>query len=758
MPAEREPGEEESIVDKEQQRADYQRLCTTLKGYRDKAIDGRRTSGIEADWLGDEEYYEGIDDSNRGEKLIKPTSPDGTIRIAKKSAVSATRSTVFVELTRPYVDAAAARVSDMLLPTDDRNWSIIPTPVPDLIKQLENTSPVTGQDGQPVMVQGDMVEQNGQTVQMARPMTVADQAQKAISDAKAACEKAQAQIDDWLTECDYLDECRSVIDDAARIGVGILKGPIPKRMRKKAVIKALQFVGIEIKESLNPVSVRVSAWNFYPDPDCGDDIQRGKYVFERDDITGRELSELKGTAGYIDEAIDEVLEEGPKDSIIKGSPKKEGDRRIDSELYQIWYFHGYLSANELDTLGARDCGCEGNQQYPVICTMVNDRIIKAAVSPLDSGEFPYDVFVWQKRSGHWAGRGVARQMRTDQDGVNAAVRNLMDNAGLSGGPMWAVNRSKLIPIDGKWELRARKGFYTRNDEDVQNIRDALTFFNVPSMQVELLNITEFWKRSAEDATGLPMLLQGQLGQSPDTVGGMTMLNNNATTVLRRIAKTYDSRITDRHLSRYYEWLLIHGEDDSAKGDFTIKARGSSALIERDAQSQFLMQMLTASLNPRFKLDPAKIMAKVLKSQRFDAEDVEMSDEEYEATQQAQPDPRLAVAQMKEEGVNQRFAAELQAKQQADAMEYAFRQWEKQIDATLQAAELDGEKDLLREELKTRIFDTTAKLKTQWQLSMASMAQANDHETAKHLVDLQKGAASPATEPVLRAPDGQSFQR
>ena len=40
---------------------------------------------------------------------------------------------------------------------------------------------------------------------------------------------------------------------------------------------------------------------------------------------------------------------------------------------------------------------------------------------------------------------------------------------------------------------------------------------------------------AEDITGLPLIMQGS-GSAPDTVGGMQMVNNNASTVLRRIAR------------------------------------------------------------------------------------------------------------------------------------------------------------------------------------------------------------------------------
>jgi hypothetical protein len=47
-------------------------------------------------------------------------------------------------------------------------------------------------------------------------------------------------------------------------------------------------------------------------------------------------------------------------------------------------------------------------------TMVNNRVIKAALNPLDSGDFPYDVLPWQRKSGMPWGNGVARQGRTPQ--------------------------------------------------------------------------------------------------------------------------------------------------------------------------------------------------------------------------------------------------------------------------------------------------------------------------------------------------------
>lgn len=755
---------------------EYGNLCNKLVALRKEAINGRASSGVEQIWLEDEEQYEGIDNVNRAERMLKATSPDGTIRLQQESQEAQTRSTVFVEITRPYVDAAAARVADMLLPTDDRNYLMEPTPLPDLVRNMLAGTQVKDAAGNPVWQQdigpdGNPVMQpklgsNGEPIvgedgnplmdPAVRPHTVADEAKRVLAEAKASCEKAQTQIDDWLTECAYLDECRQVIDDSARIGTGILKGPFPKKFKRRAVVKSMQGAGIIINELHQPISRRIDCWNFYPDPACGEDIQRGAYTFERDDITGRQLSDLKGVEGYIDAAIDAVLAEGPI-SRVTGTSKRGDNPRSDADLYEIWYFHGYLSARELDIMGT-EYATKGEGEddgeaepmdmdsaiYPVIATIVNDKIIRASLSILDTGEFPYDVMVWQRRAGHWTGTGVARQMRTEQRGVNAAVRNLMDNAGLSGGPQVIIHRAKIRPVNGRWELTPRKVWETVEDEDVSNVRDAIQFVNIQSLQSDLMAIIEFWMRRAEDVTGLPMLLQGQLGRAPDTVGGMTMLNNNAAGVLRRLARYFDARVTSRHIGRYYEFLLIYGEDDSAKGDFTIKARGSSALVERDSQSQLLTQMIGVSKDPSYGIHPKRLVANILKAQRISVEDVEYSDEEYaEAMKNAGQNPQVAITQVKEQGANQRLQATLQDNERGRQIDIAFRQWEKQVDALLAQAEMQSEEQQNDNGIKAQLAAVHQKLRTTIALAMNNQAGQ---------------VMEPPIEPPGRAPAGQSFAR
>lgn len=795
---------------------DYAALCATITGLRDEAIRARQDSGIEQIWTEDREHYDGIDDANRGEKLLKPATSDG--RPTKERKKKNTRSTVFLNITARYVNSAAAYVCDKLFRSDVSNYGLRPTPKPDLVNAMDDTSPAIGPDGQaivkpvldgngeqqmqPHMVNGQpmMDEATGQPVMIPAmaQATKGDLAKQIMEKAKTAAEKAKTQIDDWLNECGINGQSRQVVVDAAMLGTGVLKGPFPEMSKSSAVLQQDGMTQLVIEEKLVPKSRRISAWNLYPDPSCGTDIHRGKYIFEEDEINARLLGDLKKDPSYLADAIDKVLEEGPTHALTGTSKRNRSQKKHDREIFQIWYFHGYISAEDLEacgyefgdeaaqeeqeepglldsmplgegevveggeymgeTLGQADldsvasdavaveCECQPDrkEQYPCIVVMVNNTIIKATISPFDSGRFPYNIMRWQYRDDHWAGLGVARQMRTSQEGVNAGVRMLHDNAGVSGAPVLIFDRKKIVPADGNWTIGPHKVYYTTDEYDGVNIRDAITWILTPSMQVEMMNIIQFWMKMAEEETGMPMLLQGQSGNIEHTYGEAQILNNNGSAMLRRVTNIYDDDVTKPHVSGYYEWLLIHHEDDSLKGDFKIDALASSVLIERDAHSQLLMQMLGLSLNPAYEADPSLVFKEFLLSQRFDAEKLAMSEEKKKemASRQPPPPPQLLAAQVREEGANQRKQMEIQAEAQQAEMDRALEQWKKNIDAHLESARLGGDQSMNADNLKVSLARETMKLRAQINLAM------NGGRAPQ--------VAAPAMEPPGRAPNGMAF--
>lgn len=792
----------------------------SLARKRDEAINGRKNSGIEDEWAAAEDAYQGIDSATQSGRG-KPSSHAGGFVNSRVDASNQTRSTVVLNITRPYVDAAAARVGDMLLPTDDTPWSIKPTPMPSgipaaLEQQAGPAAPVAMPGGQPEQMtgqptampmpgmppQGMPAPQQGMPGQEQGAMPgmppmpqkpVASAAQEWMAKieaehakAKEAAEGATRQIEDWLVQSQWHAEVRKLIEDCARLGTGVLKGPTPRKIKSRMVRNGEAGMELVIEEAIAPESRAVSPWHLYPDPACGECIQDGSYVWEEDTITAKALRDLKGLPGYLGDQIDKVIEQGP-DADGRDPSHSYADARVsDGDLYRIWYFHGTAEREDLEAAGV-ELPEEGDVSAPCLVTMVNDVVIKAALSPLDSGDFPYDVMPWQRKDGQPWGTGVAMQINTPQRMLTAAARNLMDNAGLSAGPQIVLRREAIRPADGKWEITPRKIWWVEDGADVQAVNQAFMVVNIPTLQQELNNIIQFAMKMAEDVTGLPMLMQGQANAKvPDTVGGMQLLNNNASTVLRRIARLFDDKVTEPHIRRYYEWLMMYGEDDSIKGDFQIDARGSTALIDRDLQNQSIMQMGALVNNPAFGIDPEKWFAEALKAQRLDPKRFQMDDEKRAAMaqQQAPTAPQIEVAKIRAEAEAQKTMALLQAEAQRVQVEIQADMQKAQMQnaAAVQKMQLDTDRDTVYVQAQAQRDQTMAEAKMQElaiKRELAMLEYANKREmtleqvkaklaetamklqTTKELAGVKAAAdqmPTPPIEPVGRAPAGESFQK
>lgn len=590
----------------------------TLLSKRREAIAGRAGSGIEEEWTEDEEHYQGIDDANRNFQNANQLyrSRKTAIIGGQTRQQGPARSVVFLNITRPYTDAASARVADMLLPTDDRAWEIKPTPLPRLSgQQLTMLAQAMGATD-PAAVHTQMAAQAGQ--------------------AKEAAERMQQAIEDPLVESNWHGEVRQVIEDSARIGSGVLKGPFPitrtaRMTRKDPATGLTEFIKVD---EIKPGSKRIDVWNFFPDPACGENLHNGSYTWERENIGPRQIKEMLADPSYETAELLAVLREGP----ARTREGTEAVYRPGENEFEMWIFYGHCAREHLARMGVELE--EGDEdRVPTMAVMINDRLVKVVLSPQEDGEFPYDVLAWQRRPGMPWGVGISRQVRTAQRMLNGAARAMMDNNGLSAAPQVVIGNG-VTPEDGVWSLRPGKIWRAEANADVSDVRGAFNAFTVPSAQVTLMNTIQFALKMAEDTTGMPAMLQGIRGDAPNTLGGMQMQNNNATSVLRRLAKRFDDYMTRPHIQRYFDWMMTYSDDESIKGDFQIDVRASSALVERDAQQQFLMTLLQVSANPIYELDPAKLAAELCKGQRLDPTNFQYTDEQKAQRAQQGQDPTV----------------------------------------------------------------------------------------------------------------------
>lgn len=691
---------------------DYERVRAVLEAtvnqrIRDARI-ARESSGIEEIWAEDEDQYNGFDSLNGpAGQLVKTRDA-----AAKRTKVS-NQSRVFLNITKPKTDIATARVQEMLLPHDDKPWDVSPTPMPEM-DEAENL---------PKAVQVELGD--------GTKAPAADVAALLKDRAAVKATKMADWIEDKFVEGSVYAEMRKVIRDAARLGSGVLKGPIRtmKTTRKWSVQNDLAV--LQIDRVLSYTSKRIRVQDFYPAPDCGDSIHDGSYCVERDYLTARKLRDLAEDPEYDQAAIALALQEGPR-RMTRGRNERRmdtpGDTFIDAELFEIYYYYGDISPTDLILLGL-DNGVEPGKTrlteeelikpaIPSVVTILNGRAVKAIINPDETGEFPYDIFPWEPVDGQPWGRGVPRKIGTAQRGLNAAVRALLDNAGLSKGPLVVMADGVVEPVDSNYTIEGRKLFRFKPSELINDVQKAFASFDIPSMQKDLSAIISFWLEMADQLSNLPLLLQGiaQAGTSPDTLGGMKLLLNSSTAPLRVIAKLFDDCLVVPHLRRYYNAGMQDPNcPKEAKGDQQIKAKGASVLVQREEGIEFLAMLFPVKDDPKLRISPAKLLREMARARGFNIQSIQYTDDEWKVeeermSQQGAPqDPRIRAAELRNEGLQQQLqqrSQDAEAERQARASDaQAQREHEERlsaVDERIQMMRLSGEENISLADIKAML--------------------------------------------------------
>lgn len=714
----------EEVQRKKQER--IQMFGSGMAKQRDDWVRDRYSYGVDKRWIEDQDQYDNKDNVNKAASQMMTSVEQGypvTTQMAKPH-----RSTVYIGLTRQKTNAAEARVADILLPTDDRNWGIKPTPNPVIAgMSKDEQAAVEPESGQPV------------TMPDGSPARKKDVARAIMQIATKKAEAMQNEIDDQLVQCDYNGELRKVIHDAAVLGTGVAKGPIVMNRTRKAWQSYTDAQGhtvqqIQIMDELSPATFRVDPRNVWPDPGCGENIHDGKGVYERKQITSKQVRELAKQPGYMKDALRKVLEEGPRKSATFQELKDEDQRSIARDTYELWEYWGEVDHEDLEACGVDVGEKDALRTISACVVMINNTVVKAFLNPLEGGDLPYDFFIWEKVSSSCWGYGIPHLMRAQQKVLNAAWRQMMDNAGVSSGPQIVIKPSVIQPADKQWQLSARKIWYATDDLD--DVSKAFATFEFNSHQTELAGIIKMATELADQETGVPTIMQGEKGNAPDTVGGMQMLMNNANVVLRRLVKQFDDSVTRPHIRRYYDYNMLYNENEEVKGDFQIDARGSSALLIRDIQNQAFLNLLAAGANPVYGmyLDTQKLFEKALQAQHIDPAEVFKPEEEIEkikeqqkqaAAQGPQPNPALQVAQLRAQAEMQNTQAqmqgdmqELQVRQQIAAHEGEIELAKLQMTREIEMLKMSNTQNISLETIKAKLADTAMRERSKKELFAA----------------------------------------
>lgn len=547
-------------------------------------------------------------------------------------------SKVFVPLTRRVCNILEARLSDLLFPTDDRNFVVSASPKPELqdglslARKLKPDAPVNAGGG--LTLTAEAVKVGIQDV---------------IDEAKKKAAAMQRTVDDQLAESNYPTVAREVIHDGIVLGTGVIKGPHPLLKTKKAwtIVDGQQV--LQVLENAAPTVVRVDPWNFYPESGVTD-MQHNGSVFEVHELSKLELVRLAQQPGFDADMIREIASTPParmSDSTLAERQAASGVHEANLQKYRLYEYHGPVDAEDL-----KACGCTDIDDALLVfqaCVFLDEggRVIKAKIDPLDTEAICYSVFNWQRDTASVFGYGVPYELADLQDSANSSFRAALDNVGLSVGPMVVVDDQAITPANGEWAIEPNKLW--RKTDRTQQVAQAFGFFQIDSKVQELMQVFTACVQMLNEVGGPAMAMQGQEAMvSVRTDFQASMAYASASVWMRRAVKLWDDQITVPMIGRFVDWNRQYTDDpDLMGGDLTVIARGTSALLEAEGQVQRVAMLMKASAEQgipiRRGINQLRSMAR---SMRLDPDELLPSDDEVEKMEQQRaqqgppPNPEL----------------------------------------------------------------------------------------------------------------------
>ena len=598
---------------------DLNSLGSILKSKYTEYKDAR--DDIEDNWIEDLRAFMGQYD------------PDVLSKIQSKG----NRSQVYVGLTRTKVLAAYSRITDLLFQPGQKFFSVEPTPVskqPLVEQELGEKAALEIQQAAEV-VGTDLIEDIIEARLEELKEEIAEETERRV-------ENMEEAILDQAVENNLEGKMKDAIMEQVIFGTGAMKAGTLRIQKDHRWIKSEEGFNLIYEESPMPEMEAVSIFDLYPDPHATS-VEDMRDIFRRHIISRKEFTALKDYPGFNSDLIDECVEmnpDGNHDESQHERARREianiNDSNTNTEKFEVLEFWGSINGHDLEEAGV-DFGGDDDltQEYSANIWMSSGKVIKAQLNPLPGKLIPYFIFPYEKNPHAFWGTGVPRMMRDSQATMNAATRIYLDNVALSSGPMVEVNTDLMASGEDPTELYPWRVFLREGGDGNQPM---VRFYQPQSNSPALVSVIELFRRFADETTALPSYTHGQTQSSLNrTATGISILMSNANIVLKSVIKNIDDYLTKPMVRSLYDWNMTWNENENVKSDMRVVAKGSTALIQKEVQSQRLLQFLSLINNPidEQMIDREKLLTDIAKSLDIDPDEVIKSQKERMNEQQLQ---------------------------------------------------------------------------------------------------------------------------
>lgn len=521
------------------------------------------------------------------------------------------KSRAFVKITKTKVFAAYGQILEVLLQGNKFPLSVEPTEKPDGIseyahmdsnpsaKPTEDIDDVYGWDGDgktlaPGTTYHDLLGGLAEKFEGA-PIVAGPSPDPIhmpqIKPAEMAAQNMEKTIHDQINEADGHIWLRKCILEMAMLGTGIVKGPftVKKTLHNWKKDEETGKMAYDPKYVDVPSMGWCSVWNFYPDPDAKT-MKEAEFVIERHKLSRSDLRALAKRPFFRKGAIADVLDQAPT-YVDEWFEYKLRDAPVNvvKARYEVLEYWGIVDKQLVE-----DTGLELGEEFDdldevqVNVWLCNHEILRCVLNPFTPAVIPYHVSPYEEHEYQLWGVGVAENMEDSQEIMNAFARLAIDNAVLAGSLVFDIDEQMLVPGQ---DMKIFPGKIFRRQSG--NPGQAVFGLKFPNTATDNMQIFDRFRQLADESTGLPSYSHGQTGvtSTTRTSSGLSMLMGAAALNIKGVIKNIDDFILQPLGESYFHWNMQFNEDESIRGDLSIKARGTSGLMAKEIKSQRLMQFL-----------------------------------------------------------------------------------------------------------------------------------------------------------------------
>lgn len=411
-----------------------------------------------------------------------------------------------------------------------------------------------------------------------------------INPAEEAAANMERTILDQFEEGNLRREIRYASWECAVLGTGCIKGPLTYSHTIHNWKKENGEIVYDPKVHDIPRSFFVSIWNLYPDPDAQKQEQLS-YVIEKHLYNRQQVSELKKFSMFDRDAIDRILLTQPHREMESWENEiRDTNDTVNDSRYELLEYWGYLEKEHIENLKPelKEKLASLVDQAQVNVWICRGEILRLVINPFVPARIPYHFVPYEEHEYQLWGISIPENMKDPQMLMNGHTRMMIDNLRLAGNVILEVNEQALVPGQGN-DLYPGRVFR----KQMGNGTSALNAVQIPNVAPAHMQAFDKARQLADEVTGQPSYAYGQSGvtSTTRTAMGMSMLMSAAAGNIKQVVKNFDEYLLRPLGEAYFAWNMQFNEKAEIRGDLKIIAKGTAALMQKEVQSQRLLQFL-----------------------------------------------------------------------------------------------------------------------------------------------------------------------